>query len=109
MEAIYPKMDLFMTDTVTFYDKSSLDKYGKATFSASPVTVTGRLIYERQKSRDVQGTEVVDLGRLITYGPQTSITVNHKMVVGTDTFTVNSVSGIKDENGAHHTVIRFGR
>lgn len=109
MHEIYSVMDEFMTDTVSFYDKSSLDKYGKATFSASPTTVTGRLIYGREKNRDVQGTEVVDLGRFITYGPATTITVNHKMVVGADTFTINSVSKIKDENGAHHTVIRFGR
>lgn len=109
MDAIYTEMAEFMTDSVSFYDKSSLDKYGKATFSASATTVLGRLIYGRDKNRDVQGTEVVDLGRFITYGPASSITVNHKMVVGADTFTINSVSNLKDENGAHHTVIRFGR
>lgn len=109
MHEIYSAMSDFMTDSVSFYPKSSTDKYGKATFSGTAVTVLGRLIYGREKNRDVQGTEVVDLGRFITYGPATSITVNHKMVVGADTFTINSVSGIKDENGAHHTVIRFGR
>lgn len=109
MDEIYSKMTEFMTDTVNFYPKSSTDKYGKATFSGTAVTITGRLIYGREKNRDVQGTEVVDLGRFITYGPATSITVNHKMSVGADIFTVNSVSGIKDENGAHHTVVRFGR
>jgi hypothetical protein len=31
------------------------------------------------------------------------------MVVGNDTFTINAVDNIADENGAHHTVIRFGR
>ena len=109
MDAIYDKVAEFMTDTVSFYAKSTVDKYNKSTFSASPSSVVGRLIYDTVKSRDVQGTEVVDIGRFITKGPQTSITVNHKMVVGADTFTINSIDNIKDENGDHHTVIKFGR
>ena len=109
MDAIYNKVTEFMTDTVSFYAKSTVDKYNKTTFSNDASSVVGRLIYDTLKSRDVQGTEVVDVGRFITKGPQTSITVNHKMVIGADTFTINSIDNIKDENGDHHTVIRFGR
>jgi len=109
MDAIYNKVAEFMTDTVSFYAKSTVDKYNKTTFSNDASSVVGRLIYDTLKSRDVQGTEVVDVGRFITKGPQTSITVNHKMVIGADTFTINSIDNIKDENGDHHTVIRFGR
>lgn len=109
MDAIYNKVAEFMTDTVSFYAKSTVDKYNKTTFSNNASSVVGRLIYDTVKSRDVQGTEVVDVGRFITKGPQTSITVNHKMVIGADTFTINSIDNIKDENGDHHTVIRFGR
>ena len=109
MDAIYNKVAEFMTDTVSFYAKSTVDKYNKTTFSNNASSVVGRLIYDTLKSRDVQGTEVVDVGRFITKGPQTSITVNHKMVIGADTFTINAVDNISDENGAHHTVIRFGR
>ena len=109
MDAIHNKVAEFMTDTVSFYAKSTVDKYNKTTFSNDASSVVGRLIYETLKSRDVQGTEVVDVGRFITKGPQTSITVNHKMVIGADTFTINSIDNIKDENGDHHTVIRFGR
>ena len=110
-DAIYNKVAEFMTDSVVFTPRSSVDKYGKTTFGAAGtnVTATGRLIYDTTKSRDVQGTEVVDIGRFITKGPQTSITVNHKMVIGADTFTINSIDNIKDENGDHHTVIKFGR
>jgi hypothetical protein len=67
------------------------------------------MIKETTKYKDVQGQEVVDIGRFITNGPATTITVGHKMVVGADTFTINGVDNIADENGAHHTVIRFGR
>ena len=67
------------------------------------------LYWLSKKSYDAQGIEVTDIGRFITYGPQTAITVNHKMVIGATTFTVNGVDNIADENGAHHTVIRFGR
>jgi len=108
MDAIYTKVAEFMTDSVVFTAKASVDKYNKPTFSGN-TTVTGRLIYDTTKSKDVQGVEVVDIGRFITYGPATSITVSHRMVVGADTFIINAVDNISDENGAHHTVIRFGR
>jgi hypothetical protein len=98
-----------MTDSAVFTAKASVDKYNKPTFANSSTTVTGRLIYDTVKSKDVQGVEVVDIGRFITYGPATSITVGHRMVVGADTFTINAVDNLADENGAHHTVIRFGR
>jgi len=109
--AIYSKVADFMTDSVVFTPKSSVDKYNKTTYGASNtnVTVTGRLIYDTTKSKDVQGVEVVDIGRFITNGPATSITLAHRMVVGADTFTINAIDNISDENGAHHTVIRFGR
>lgn len=108
-DAIYSKVAEFMTDTVVFTAKSAVDKYNKPTFGGNSVTATGRLIYDTIRSRDVQGVEVTDIGRFITYGPQTTITVSHRMVVGNDTFTINAIDNIADENGAHHTVIRFGR
>jgi hypothetical protein len=108
-DAIYSKVAEFMTDTVVFTAKSAVDKYNKATFGGAVVTATGRLIYDTVRTRDVQGIEVTDIGRFITNGPQTTITVAHRMVVGADTFTINGVDNIADENGAHHTVIRFGR
>ena len=110
-DAIYNKVAEFMTDSVVFTPKASVDKYNTPTFGASNtnVTVTGRLIYDTVKTKDVQGVEVTDIGRFVTKGPATSITVNHRMVVGADTFTINAVDNIADENGAHHTVIRFGR
>ena len=108
MDAIYTKVAEFMTDSVVFTAKTSVNKYNKPTFSGD-TTVTGRLIYGQTKSKDVQGQEVVDIGRFITNGPAATITVGHKMVVGADTFTINAIDKIKDENGAHHAVIRFGR
>jgi hypothetical protein len=111
-EPIFSKVSEFMTDTVIFSAPSSKDKYNKTTFATSGsgvLSVKGRLIYDDTKSKDVQGTERFNIGRFITDGPRTSITVNHRMVVGTDTFTVNAVDQLADENGAHHTVIKFGR
>jgi hypothetical protein len=110
-DAIYNKVAEFMTDTVVFTPKASVDKYNKTTFgnAQTNVSATGRLIYDTVRSRDAQGIEVTDIGRFITKGPQTTITVGHRMVVGADTFTINAIDNIADENGAHHTVIRFGR
>ena len=107
-DAIYAKVLDYMTDTVTFTAKSAVDKYNKPTFAGTVTSVVGRLIYGISKTYDVQGIEVTDVGRFITYGPQTALTVSHKMVIGATTFTVNGVDNIKDENGAHHTVVRFG-
>ena len=107
-DAIYSKVAEFMIDTVVFTAKTSVDKYNKPTFSGD-TSVVGRLVYDTSKSKDAQGVEVTDIGRFITKGPATTITVSHKMVYGADTFTVNGVDNISDENGAHHTVIRFGR
>jgi len=108
-DAIYSKVAEFMTDSVVFTAKSAVNKYNKPTFSGSETTVLGRLIYETTRNRDAQGIEVVDVGRFITKGPQVDITNNHKMLVGSEVFIINSVSDINDENGSHHTVIRFGR
>jgi len=108
-DAIFAKVAEFMTDTVIFSAKESVDKYNKPTFSGTPTSVTGRLIFDTVKSRDVQGIEVVDVGRFITLGPSLTINIGHKMVIGSNTFTINAVDNISDENGAHHTVIRFGR
>ena len=107
-DAIYPDVAEFMTDTVTFTAKSSVDKYNKPTFSGE-TTVTGRLIYETTKSIDAQGSEVISVGRLITLGPYFALTVSHKMNIGSQLFLVHGVDHISDENGAHHSVIRFGR
>jgi hypothetical protein len=110
-EPIFNKVAEFMTDSVVFTPRASVDKYNKPTFGVANtnVTVVGRLIYDTTKSKDVQGIEVVDIGRFITKGPASTITLGHRMVVGTDTFTINAVDQLSDENGAHHTVIRFGR
>lgn len=108
-DAIYSKVIDFMTDTVTFTAKSAVDKYNKPTFAGTVTTATGRLIYDTVKTRDAQGVEVTDIGRFITYGPQTNITTSHKMVINGTTFTINAIDNIADENGAHHTVIKFGR
>ncbi len=108
MDAIYSKVSEFMTDSVVFTARSAIDKYNKSTFSGN-TTVLGRLIFDTVKTKDVQGIEVVNVGRFITLGPQTTLTENHRMVYGADTFQINSVDQISDENGAHHTVIKFGR
>lgn len=108
MEAIFPKVVEFMTDTVVFTAKASVDKFNRPTFTGN-TTATGRLIFDTNKSKDVQGIEVVDVGRFISNGPFTSLTVGHRMVVGAEIFNINSVDQLSDENGAHHTVVRFGR
>ena len=96
-----------MTDTVLFYPLSTKDKYGKPTYGGTAVTTTGRLIYEEEKKRQVDGIEITAVGKYITAGPFT-LTVNHKMSVSGTIFTVLAVDEISDENGLHHVVVSFG-
>jgi hypothetical protein len=55
MDAIYNKVAEFMTDSVVFTQRLLLINTTKPTFGASNTTVTGRLIYDTVKSKDVQG------------------------------------------------------
>ena len=105
---IYSLLSDLMVDTADFYAKSSVDKYNKPTFS-SATNVRGRFMNHEAKTRDANGVEVTELGKFICYGPQTALTVSHKMVANSITYTINDISSISDENGVHHTVISFGR
>jgi hypothetical protein len=105
---IYSQLSDLFVETATFYSKSSVDKYNKPTFS-SGTTITGRFMNHESKTRDANGVEVIELGKFICKGPHTELTVNHKMVVDSVTYTINDVSHISDENGVHHTTISFGR
>lgn len=107
MDEIYSQVTELMIDTVDFYPRSTTNKYNEPTYGAV-VSVRGRLMADNEKVQMVDGTEVTNVGKFITYGPQESITVNHKMIVGTTLYRIHSVDTLGDENGAHHTVITFG-
>lgn len=107
MDEIYSQVTEFMADTVDFYPRSASNKYNEPTYG-TVVSIRGRLMDDNEKVQMVDGTEVTNVGKFITYGPQASITVNHKMSIGTTLYRIHSTDTLSDENGPHHTVITFG-
>lgn len=110
MDPIYTKMASMMQDEAIIYSRPTVDKYNRPTLSGDSYTYQGRAIYGEEKTVDVQGVEVLYVGKFITYGPiSTNITVDDKLEInGGEPFVVKNVSPITDDNGAHHAVIRFG-
>lgn len=103
---------IMMTDQVTFVSASSVSKYGQTQYSgasSASVAYFARLIYGDRILRDKDGREIVEAGRAILYGSDTSLTTLHKIVLPDgSTPKIINVSSIKDEDGNHHTVVGFG-
>jgi hypothetical protein len=88
---------------------STVDKYGKRTFSASPVVVPAHLVAEVILTRSPDGREVVETGRVYLYGAQT-VTTDYKIALSDgSTPVILGVDSPHDNIGAHHTVVRVGR
>jgi hypothetical protein len=101
-----------MPDTLIVYGQSSVDKYGKRTFSATGTSVRCRVQYDIKQSTGTDGqgearTHKPD-GRAFCYG-DIAVTTDHRLVLpGGVEAIVRSVDRARDESGAHHTVIHFG-
>lgn len=112
-DPIFSQVAEFMTDTVAFNAQlagsAGKDKYNKRTFDTAR-SVSGRLIFETVLRKDAEGRDQVETGRFITAGPPTTpITLADKMTLPSGKVAiVQSVDPINDENGPHHTVVRFG-
>ena len=101
-------LELF-SERVTLYPPSTKDKYGKTTFSASGVSACVHLVAEELVMRDIDGREVIQTGKAYVYGTPT-VDTTYKMVLADGSIpVVLSVDVANDQNGPHHTVIRFGR
>lgn len=98
-----------MPDTVTVYAQSSMDAYGKRSWSASGTTYNARIQADSRLQRDDQGREVTVIGRVYLYGAP-ALTTNHKMVLPDgSTPIIVAVDVVGDEVGDHHTVVTLGR
>lgn len=98
-----------MPATVTVYPRSAIDQYGKRSWSASGTSYSCRIQADTGVMRDAEGREVVITGRAYLYGAPV-LTTDHKIVLpdGSSPVIV-SVATVEDEDGPHHTMIRFGR
>jgi hypothetical protein len=97
------------SERVTLFPPTVLDKYGKRTFSASGVSACAHLVSDISLSRDQDGREVTEVGKVYLYGVFT-VTTDYKIVMSDGSSPV--IIGVDtpfDPAGAHHTVVRIGR
>jgi len=98
-----------MLETVVLRVQSSIDKYGKQSYSGSGVSFRARIILSERILRDSDGREIVEAGRAILYG-STSVSSNgHITLPDGSSPKITSVSTIQDEDGDHHSVVGFGQ
>ncbi len=102
-----------MTHTVTVFSASSLDNYGKKTIAAQGTSYNCHLIVESSKSRDEQGNQISEGGRLYIMS-DAAISVDDKLDLPDTSIDprIISVKKVKySANGTptvHHTVVTFG-
>jgi hypothetical protein len=97
------------SEVITLFPPTAVDKYGKRTFSASGVSACAHLVSDISLSRDSEGREVTEMGKVYLYGVFT-VTTDYKIVLPDGSSPV--IIGIDtphDPAGAHHTVVRIGR
>ena len=102
-----------MTDTITVYSASTLDNYGKATIAGSGTNYSARVVATIGKSRDEQGQQVVEGGKLYILG-NANINVGDRLDLPEYTQDPR-ITGIRkvyySANGTrtiHHTEVTFG-
>lgn len=107
--ALSSEFEEMCKETVTVYPQSSVDKYGKRTFSATGTEYKARIVWSDRVTRDDKGREVVESGRAIIYGVATGVTDDYRMKLpdGQDVI-ITSFATVNDSDGPHHSVLGFG-
>ena len=106
--AIAKDFYVMMPHTVTVFGSTTLDKYGRQSFSGTGTSYRCRIIWDQRMMRTADGREILEAGRAIVYGVA-SVDVNDRITIpGGGSPLVTSVAQIKDEVRDHHTVIGFG-
>ena len=102
-----------MTHTVTVYSASSLNNYGKKTIAASGTSYSCHLVVEKSVSRDEQGNQVAEGGKLYIMS-DANISESDRLDLPDTSIDprIISVKKVKySANGTptvHHTVVTFG-
>lgn len=102
-----------MTDTITVYAPAGLDNYGKRSTSGSGVTFSARVVSEVSRTRDGEGTQIVEGGTLYIMS-DAAIEIGSRLVLpgGREPVVLAVDKPLYSANGTpsvHHTVVKFGR
>ena len=102
-----------MTDTVVVYTASTLDNYGKQAISASGTSFSARVVSTIGKTRDEQGQQIVEGGKLYILG-DAAINVGDRLDLPAYTADPR-ITGVRKVNYSangtttvHHTEVTFG-
>lgn len=106
---IDPRFLSMMPTVIKVFKYASKDKYGKPSWAATSKSYRCRLSDEQALTRTAEGDNVITLGKAIIYGIA-DVTTDDRLELDDGTSPVIvSVDPVTDEDGPHHTVIRFGR
>jgi hypothetical protein len=102
-----------MTHTVTVYKASTLDNYGKRTIAGTGTNYNCHLILEKSNSRDEQGNQVSEGGKLYILSDADIDTSDRLDLPNTNIDPrITSVKKVRYmANGVstvHHTLVSFG-
>ena len=97
-----------MPTTVTIFGQSSVDNYGKPTYSASGTAVSCRVVPASKVIRTATGVDVVAQGTIYFYGTPTVTVASKILLPNSDMVFVLDVKVQNDESGTHHTTVSFG-
>jgi len=115
--SLSPRLKPLFNTAITTVPYTTLDKFGKRTFAASlAASWAAKIEYETVLSRSPESRLVVDTGRALIYGDAGSVTSDYLLILGAGSASTTAASPVlvsvdvmDDDDGAHHTVIRFGR
>lgn len=100
-------LELF-SETVTIFAASTMDAYGKWSYSAS-VSVPAHLVSETRMTVAPDGREVVETGKVYLYG-QVNVTTDSKILFADGSLpTIIGVEKPHDQVAWHHTVVSVGK
>lgn len=107
--AIDPEFEELMPDTCTFTNGTARDNYGKRSYGTA-YTKQGRLIYDDMLARTDDQREFSVTGKFLTYGPLLNVNLTSTMVLPDNSNAIiYAIDQMKDEDGDHHTSIKFGK
>jgi hypothetical protein len=96
------------SDYVTLKPRVSIDQYGSASFSVG-ASVAARVQGQYEIIATPDGRDKVQTGVAYLYGTPTVDTSYGMVLSDASEVSILAVDLVTDEEGPHHTVIRFGR
>lgn len=97
-----------MPSTVTIFDKSSVDAYGKMSYPATGTTVRCRIQETGKVVKNADYVDVYEVGSIFFYGTPTITTESKIVLPDGKSPLILSIRVHNDESGPHHTTVSFG-